>query len=218
MFLSRLVLDPRSRDVLRDLSDGQDLHRTLMRAFGQAPDSRTARDHFGLLYRLEATPDGRPAVLVESLVEPHWSSLPNGYLAADPAVKPMAALLDALSPGARLRFRLVASPTRSVPSSPIPGGKRARGAKQPIFDQVLAVAWLNRRLADAGADLVGNPILTPVDPMRGSRAAAYPLTVSGFRFDGMCLVRDPEVLRTAIVEGIGPGKAYGFGLLTVATA
>ncbi|WP_254667604.1 type I-E CRISPR-associated protein Cas6/Cse3/CasE [Streptomyces sp. SolWspMP-sol7th] len=38
------------------------------------------------------------------------------------------------------------------------------------------------------------------------------------RFDGTATIADAEQLRTALVHGIGPGKAYGCGLLSIAPA
>ncbi len=34
--------------------------------------------------------------------------------------------------------------------------------------------------------------------------------------DGLLDVTDPDVLRQALIEGLGHGKAYGCGLLTLA--
>ena len=45
----------------------------------------------------------------------------------------------------------------------------------------------------------------------GKRAVAL-LSVT---FDGILTVADPELFRKALVSGIGRGKAYGNGLLTI---
>lgn len=36
------------------------------------------------------------------------------------------------------------------------------------------------------------------------------------RYDGILQVTDPDSLRQAVIQGIGPGKAFGFGLLSLA--
>ena len=41
------------------------------------------------------------------------------------------------------------------------------------------------------------------------------VTLRQARFDGTLRVVDAAVLRTALVQGIGRGKAYGCGLLTL---
>jgi CRISPR system Cascade subunit CasE len=52
-------------------------------------------------------------------------------------------------------------------------------------------------------------------PKRGREAVIVLLAV---RFDGYLRVRDPELFREAVVNGIGHGKALGLGLLSIAPA
>ncbi|MEM0963873.1 MAG: type I-E CRISPR-associated protein Cas6/Cse3/CasE, partial [Bacteroidota bacterium] len=40
----------------------------------------------------------------------------------------------------------------------------------------------------------------------------------GVRFDGELRVIDPDRLAVAVASGIGPAKAFGFGLLSLALA
>jgi CRISPR system Cascade subunit CasE len=35
-------------------------------------------------------------------------------------------------------------------------------------------------------------------------------------FDGLLRVSDPDVFRLTLQKGVGSGKAYGFGLLSIA--
>src|SRR5262245_34578903 len=84
MYLTRLLLNSRTRAVQHDLADCQHLHRTLMRGF---PDDLgpEARARLGLLFRVEPEhPDGGLALLVQSQAVPDWSGLPQGYLLAPP--------------------------------------------------------------------------------------------------------------------------------------
>src|SRR5262252_3822486 len=95
MYLSRSVLNPRSRAVRNDLGDCHNLHRTILSAFPQAQkDQGGARAEFGLLYRADTeVRSGRITLLVQSSAEPNWSRLPKDYLIDDfdefdnPAVK-----------------------------------------------------------------------------------------------------------------------------------
>jgi CRISPR system Cascade subunit CasE len=50
---------------------------------------------------------------------------------------------------------------------------------------------------------------------RGRRGDAT-ITLAGARFDGLLQVVDPTLFRAALATGIGPAKAYGFGLLSIA--
>src|SRR5579862_9741781 len=115
IYLSRLILDPRSRQARRDLADCHQLHRTILAAFPRVPDGVTdARHHFGVLYRVESEARGsvsdRPesggiAVLVQANHQPDWKHLLPGYLLdvrtemANPVSKQVDALYDAIAPG-----------------------------------------------------------------------------------------------------------------------
>lgn len=55
---------------------------------------------------------------------------------------------------------------------------------------------------------------TPQDPKTPKDAVSH----FGVRFDGTLTVTDPGALRAAVRDGIGPAKAYGFGLLSLAPA
>jgi CRISPR system Cascade subunit CasE len=213
MFLSRLVLNVRSLRALADLADSQALHRTVMTGFGFVPGD-AARDRLEVLTRAEERPI---ALLVSSAVEPDWSHLPADYLAAPAQVREMDTALAAIVPGLRLRFRLVAAPVRALASDGAGvDGRRARGRKIPITDTTAAAAWLRRRLGEAGAEVEVLSDVTRLGPVRGTRDGEGEVIHRGFRFDGTLVVRNPDLLRAAMTEGIGPGKAYGMGLLSVA--
>src|SRR5438874_125139 len=113
MYLTRLLLNPRARAVQRDLADCQGLHRTLMRGFADEAGT-DARARFGLLFRIEPEhPDGAVAVLVQSQAMPDWARLPEGYLLARPDhPKDVGAHYAGVRTGMRLRFRLLANPTK----------------------------------------------------------------------------------------------------------
>jgi len=54
-------------------------------------------------------------------------------------------------------------------------------------------------------------------PAAGQSARAEHRFNSGL-FEGVLLCTDPDKLRQAIINGIGPAKAFGFGLLSIAPA
>ena len=80
--------------------------------------------------------------------------------------------------------------------------------------------WLNRLGGRAGFQVLDEPA-TPLlvqavrsfvrDP-ENQKAMRY----NGGLFDGMLRVEDPDAARDAITRGIGPAKAFGFGLLSIA--
>jgi CRISPR system Cascade subunit CasE len=59
----------------------------------------------------------------------------------------------------------------------------------------------------------------PGERLSGRRPGQTPghgLTVVGVRFEGRLRILDLDRFRAAIATGIGPGKAYGCGLLSIA--
>ena len=211
MYLSRLLLDPRSRLVRRDLADAQELHRTILSGFGQAPEGTDARAHFGVLHRTEINSrKAEIAVLVLSRETPDWTKLPAGVLAATPATKRVDVAYASIRAGASFRFRLVANPTRAA------FVRGERGTRRSITSDEERLAWLGRQLGRAGARVVSaetQPLL-PVVLRNGDK----PLSLPSVRFDGLVEVENPAAFQAALVDGIGAGKAYGMGLLTIAAA
>ncbi len=228
MYLSRLLLDPRSPSVRRDAGNLHAMHRTVMSAFPGLP-GEAARAAHGVLWRLE--PDerrGRLELLVQSTTIPDWSSVPPGYLREpSPETKSVDTALASLTSGMRLRFRLVANPTRKIDTKSGPDGDRRNGQRVPLRGEEEQLSWLIRKGQAAGFSVGANPgeavrsvVARPLGDLVGWRKhagdEAARITLRGTGFEGVLSVTDGELLRQAVCTGIGPGKAYGFGLLSVA--
>lgn len=222
--LSRLILNPRSRRVWRDLADCQEMHRTVMSAFPQRDGS--ARAACGVLYRVELRDLRRPQVLVQSRVEPDWSDLPEAYLLRlldNPGVRSLDPVIRRLDAGNRLRFRLHANPTKRVAAAPDAGRSDLRGKRMELRRPEEQEAWLHRKAEDGGFELVSvqarpdvaNVRTVPNDRRLGHRDGSL-LTFGAVTFDGVLRVVDADRFRETLHHGIGSGKAYGFGLLSVA--
>jgi CRISPR system Cascade subunit CasE len=247
MYLSRLIVNPRDRAVRRDLGDCHGLHRTLLAAYPQSGDGDGARAAFGVLYRVETEPEtGHAAVLVQSTAAPDWDRLPAGYLSAshdgveNPAVKTIDRSLEALRAGMRLRFRLRANPTRRVhKDSTVPKDQRMRGKRVDLRYEKDQIDWLERKgeaggfrvkavrtatmAADGQRAHVVDVRTAPQGRDRGrrpnpTRSRSDDLSFGAVLFDGELVVTDAEAFRRTLTAGIGSGKAYGFGLLSVAPA
>jgi CRISPR system Cascade subunit CasE len=228
-YLSRLYLNGRNRFVRQDVADCREMHRTVMRGFPQAPVGTAAGDTFGVMYRIEQDSRGRIRLLVQSYHAPEWSQLAKieGYLDPDvrsdnPAVKDVGELYAGLQAGQPLRFRLRANPTKRVGKSGEAGqvGKRVDLRREE--DQL---TWLARKgeaggfvLASVGsAPSTPNVRTIPEDVVAGRRRQeGKRMTFGSVLFEGLLHVTDPDRFRETLREGIGSGKAYGFGLLSIA--
>lgn len=237
MYLSRLVLNPRSREVRRDLSDCHALHRTLLSAFGDAGGA-DARSAFGVLHRLEIDRrSGTALVLVQSDGAPAWGRLPSGYV-VDVAEKDVTLAFDGLRADHRLRFRLRANPTKKIDTKTGADVTRRNGKRVDLRREEDRLAWLRRKgeaggfrleaarvVADAPGTNAGPPLpnvhLNPESAVHGRRSeygTVARLTFGSALFEGVLHVTDPVTFRQTLAAGIGSGKAYGFGLLSVAPA
>src|SRR5947209_7443879 len=114
VYLSRLMLNPRSHDVRRDLAGAGQLHRTVLAMFPELPDEARAagiddaRMFFGVLHRLDAdSRTGGLTLLVQSRIKPSFDGLPKDYLVGTGAE---SKLVDdtyaAIEAGMQLAFRL----------------------------------------------------------------------------------------------------------------
>lgn len=200
MWVSKLVLDPRSRAARRDLANPYEMHRTLSRAVSQALAEGGER----LLFRLEPTPaHERPVVLVQTLSLPDWGVLGAGYAEVHPP-KPFR---PALRPGQRLAFRLRANPAKR---------DRETGKRVALKTREEKLAWLSRRLEEGGFLLLKGEILQ--DVFLEVPKAGHRVQVQAVLFEGLLEVREPEKALKTLRQGVGPGKALGLGLLSVKRA
>src|SRR6266540_190955 len=236
-YLSRLILDPLRRPVRRDLADCHQLHRTLLRAFPKAPESTPAREHVGLLYRTEPY-ERQPRlirVLVQSILEPDWANLPPDYLGpspderGNPALRTVDEAYGRISAGMRLTFRLRANPTKRVSANNTEQDARWRGKRIELRREDERLDWLARKGVDGGFRLLGvntSPEIRDVhaanlEKVRGRRpshdgTATMPLRFGAVLFSGRLEVTDRDAFVATLEHGIGSGKAFGFGLLSVA--
>ena len=120
------------------------------------------------------------------------------------------------------RFRLRANVTRKIRTKS-EGGQSSNGARVPLRDDAQRLAWLVRKGAAAGFVLVtdvtdvGQPDVVIIDEGKSQgRRDGKRLVFEGVRFDGRLRVTDPHRFIEALRAGIGPAKAYGYGLLSIA--
>lgn len=203
MYLTRLQLDPRSGYARRDLGNPYDMHRTLARAF--TGDAEAAPDRF--LWRLQI--DARweqPEVLVQSERCGAWAVLESmrGYLLQPAETKPVA-LNRWLGAGQQLRFRLRANPVVSR------GGKRFG-----LVGEAAQLTWLEQR-GDRHGFRLESAMVTGTEVIKAFKGQT-PITLRTATFDGVLQCADQEMLRHALLHGVGHGKAFGLGMLSVAPA
>jgi len=209
MYLSRLILNPHNRRVQREIAWPYQMHRSLMHAFADDLDEDKER----VLFRPEAHPrTGVLTLLVQSCTLPDWSWLAGsnaaGYLLPvgepNPAVK--AFDLD-LARGQVLAFRLRANPT-----------VKRDGKRHGLVREEDQMVWLRRKGEGGGfcvlAARAGNRANVGGRIRRGR--VTHKLRLLAVQFDGLLQVTDSHRLHETVRRGIGSGKGFGFGLLSLA--
>jgi CRISPR system Cascade subunit CasE len=216
MYLSRLVLNLRSRQVRFELARPYEMHRTLLRAF---PD-KLADGEERVLYRIETEPRTEmPMLLVQSWLRPAWDHLADGYLAAgddNPAVKVFE---PRIAVGQVLAFRLAANPTKRLSRS-LPKG-REKSKRVGLFKVEDQEIWIQRKGEQHGFHVLmltigGQGQIKSTRPSTSKDEEARLITLQGVQFDGILQVTDAEAFGAAVATGIGSGKAFGCGLLSLA--
>lgn len=200
MVLSRLELNLEDASARRDVANPYEMHSTLMRML----EGSATRP----LWRLEQQRGTMrtAAVLIQSEDVPDSEALrayaPNYYRRFDSKDNQ---LLENLSNGQILNFRLRANPTVT-----------REGKRHGLDDVDEQLEWLERQVTRAGGELLSAETSQAGKLKMAKRAQSTPIVILGVTFDGQLRVLDDNLLKSAVRMGIGPGKALGFGLLTLA--
>lgn len=242
MFLSKLVVnigeDPTryrpAREWLRNLYR---VHQRLWMAFPNKPEPATEGSDYPffpdrlahvlsldthLLFRIETSRP--PMILVQSATGPNWQ---RAFWNAEyllhrehpPRVKEYE--LPGFNCDQRLGFRLLANTTKRLRKDsrnslcePVP--EKWIGKRVPVPSEDLE-KWLIRRAEPAGFRLEA-PIVIQAGYVyfNKSRDAGKGQRLRSVRYEGVLKVTEPERFRETLNRGIGPAKAFGFGLLSVA--
>lgn len=214
MYLSKLIVNPRNRQVMNELARPYELHRTLLSLLptGGVGQPRTAEEAHGLLFRVDQHPQtSAHTILVQSNMMPTWTVLETKqdvrnepYLFGTVQAKDITLQFAS---GQQLRFRLRANPTKRLSA-----GKDNKGKRIGLYKVEEQIEWLHRKGQQHGFAILN------AMPSRQDRSEdrVNRLEFFSVQFDGILQVTDPAAFLTAIQAGIGSGKAFGFGLLSVA--
>lgn len=194
LFLSKCLLTT-NRPV-----NPYELHRMIWKFFPNRPDD--SRD---FLFRIDNYGKlGPQLIYLQSQVPP---SPANGSL----AIIDTKSFSPTLMNGQHLRFLVRANPTKRIndPKKSTNQGK----VRVPLIDEGEMKKWLKRQLQDA-ATL--HEVMIPRQDRICFRKKNHAGKLVSAIFQGVMQVENPESLLSKLREGIGPGKAFGCGLLSLA--
>jgi CRISPR system Cascade subunit CasE len=179
-------------------------------------------DQQAFLFRIDPLLANRAVILVQSAIRPDWEyAFQNAghLLMAPPQVKPFD---PSFASGQVWRFRLLANPTKRLrEASRGPDGEPIRSewvAKRVPVPTGMLEDWLLRRAGDAGFKVrhLSNIVTGYVSVAKERNGPGNRLRSA--QYDGILEVTDPSRLYDTVVRGLGPGKGFGFGLMSVSPA
>jgi len=156
------------------------------------------------LFRQEPESD---VVLVSSAIEGNWNRLPSGYLSQPFASKLFDVEQMPFSVGQLLQFRLKANPS-----------KRDNQTRKLIgmFHEADQLEWLSRQGDRNGFEIQGVDVIQTPNIFGRKGEEKAPIRLATVLYQGVLRVKDVDRLVAALQQGIGRGRSYGCGLLSVA--
>lgn len=229
-YLSRVWLNPLRTGTQRMLRNPQVTHAVVLGCLSRQPvDER-------VLWRLDDSAEHRLALLVLTQSSPSFESLVEqaGWPTSDEPQalsKPYDALLARVVRGREFAFRVRANTVtasrdaaRWTPRQAAAASEqRRRGVLVPERTVAAQTEWFAQRAHRWGFDVVesaaGHAALELVDRSRlsfGKSGSSARVVLQTATFEGRLRVTDPAVMSTSLLQGVGRGRAYGCGLLTLA--
>ena len=219
MHMSRIKLDVGRVQTMKALASPQVMHAIIEGCFdgyrlpNQSKHDSTRDETMRILWRLDSL-GGCLYLLIISEQVPDFTGLSSQLCtpAETGQTRDYGAFLSTIKNGQRLRFRFRANPVHSVPIA-----KGERGKVTPHVSEFHKREWLVKKAERCGFALEANEfaiVETRRQRFRKEKSRNF-VELSCTTFEGVLTVTDAGIFTQALVSGIGRGKAYGCGLMTV---
>lgn len=198
MFLIKLEMDRNAPLVRQMTADCQKMHQFVTGLFG------TSRQTSQILYRTNMVKGKFYAYLY---AQRPVVNIPEGCSIQQ---KDISSWLKQMEAGQVWNFDLVASPSKKVSENT--KNSRRKVLKDPSERQ----AWLERKAEQNGFAILHaeerEHIQASGKHADDNGGAMYH---SAYHYQGVLKIVDADAFRKGLQNGIGPGKAYGFGMMMV---
>jgi|GEM_PF-6409013 len=200
MYITQIVIDCMDRHAMRTLSDIYRLHQLVMTGFMQYDEPSR------VLFRVE--PEVRETfvrLLIQSHLKPSWEQTDQWQRSI------IAVQIKEFSPqfrkGTQFRFRLRANPV-----------VKKNGKRQGLIRDEVIVEWLKSKEERIGATF---PSVLSIDEgyVTGNKKVGEKIdrvNIKTVRYEGSLKVTDANKFHEAFTKCIGPAKAFGCGLISLA--
>ncbi|MCR4764224.1 MAG: type I-E CRISPR-associated protein Cas6/Cse3/CasE [Lachnospiraceae bacterium] len=200
MYLARIDMELSAPRVRAALVDSQKMHRLLTGLY------QNSRHDVSLLYRVK--PNGR----VVSVYQYANSPIKKENISSGMSLVGERCLdewLDSMQAGQTWRFDLVTMPFKKERRDDSGNSRR-----RMIRDEEERLEWLFRKAEQNGFSIL------EVQEFKDEKMNIYhpsdkggKMVMDSYRYTGSMTIKDASAFRKAVQEGIGPGKAYGLGML-----
>lgn len=200
MILSRLILTG------EQLHNPYEIHRALWQTFPDSPEQD--RD---FLFRIEKRGSRRVQVLLQSRRQIKENAKDIQILGTK------IIELNLPDAGRQLRFLLMANPTKTIRDEHgrLDNKGEIKKCRVPLINKEEQQEWLIRKLQNAALpEFVEIDKQSPLNFRKTNKRGK----IQPFAFKGVLTIQDGGTLEELVEKGIGPAKAFGCGLLSLARA
>jgi len=213
MYLARLRLN-KTRIAIGWVARPYRVHQRLSMAYEDDPR---------MLFRIEdalAEPLSLSGIqiIVQSQHAPDWEDAFADFpvLLSPPESKPFS---PTFSPGQVLAFRLRANPTIKLCHGDFEDHAKETNKRMGLYKEEGQVKWLQRKAAAGGFEVLRVQLRQEgliKDTIHREGEERHALKLLAVTFDGLLRVTDAPRFTETLCAGIGSGKSFGFGLLSLA--
>lgn len=208
MYLSRVKIDRENRKKMKRLTHLGDFHSWIEKSF---PAEIEIGERTRKLWRIDQI--GKSVyLLLLSQTKPHKISFEKYAVPESFESKSYQSVLDHVENGKTYYFQLTANPTKSVKN---PIDKKERGQVVPLVSVENQLNYLMERSERNGFYLTNNNFTIIERGHRILYRTEKRLNIASATYQGVLSVKDKDVFRKTLINGVGRNKAYGFGLLTI---
>ena len=206
MYLARIYLNLKKRKTKQALSQPKLFHGAIEETFKPKK--------YRNLWRIDSI-GGKDYLMILS---PEYSDFKNlidqfGYKEFPAETKKYESFLDGLKEGEKWNFRIIANPTKDLSSA----SKRKTIPLASIEDQK---NWLIQKGEKNGFLITENDFdvfkKQTFEFRKLKEKSKRKVTLFAVTYEGVLKIQDIDLFKKALYQGIGRGKAYGLGMLTIA--
>lgn len=215
MYLSKLVLNIRNKAALIDIQNPYSMHQSLISMFPNHCDDNR------ILYRVEIDERKNSAfIIMQSSYEPDFDAkIDQGYMLTAQSKE----FNPSFQKGSAFQFRLHANVVKKTKynaekDTSLIKNKTERKVLVPLYKDDEIINWLKNKAEKHGfmVSELSNYAKFYKHSRKKDIEKSMNITNFGVDYNGILTVGNPELMLDALKNGIGKGKAFGFGLLSLA--